>query len=89
MNQDIIVLIDETGEEIEYELLDVIDYEGSKYYCVILNSEEEEEEVLILSVVVDADTGEDILSEVIDKDLLDKIFDIFEERNIDDFEFMD
>ena len=42
---DIIILVDENGEEQEYELLDTIEYEGGRY--VVLIQEEDEELSLV------------------------------------------
>ena len=45
----IIVLNDENGEEIEFEFLDLIEYEGEEYVVLLPNDEDEDAgEVVIL-----------------------------------------
>ena len=48
----IIVLNDENGEEIEFEFLDLIEYEGDEYVVLLPNDEDEEDagEVVILKL---------------------------------------
>ena len=42
---DIIILVDENGEEQEYELLDTVEYEGGRYVVLIQDDDEVIEEV--------------------------------------------
>ena len=48
----IIVLNDEDGNEVEFEFLDLIEYDGESYVVLLPNDDEEEEagEVLILKL---------------------------------------
>lgn len=87
---DIIVLKDEDGQEIEFEYLDTIEKNG-KEYIVLLPldevDEEEEGEVVILQVVeVD---GEEEFLPVEDDGELNAVFEDFKERMKDEFEFAD
>ena len=38
---DIIILVDENGEEQEYELLDTVEYEGGRYVVLIQDEDDE------------------------------------------------
>ena len=46
---ELLTLTDENGEDVEFEYLDSIDYEG-KEYIVLLPADENDNEVLILEV---------------------------------------
>ena len=77
---EIITLTDENGEDMDFEFLDLVEYEG-KRYAVLLppvedvegEDENEDEEVLILQVE--------------DDDILTAVFDIFKEKFKDEFDF--
>ena len=49
---DIIILVDENGEEQEYELLDTVEYEGGRYVVLI---QDEDDEVSILQIESEED----------------------------------
>ena len=82
-----VVLTDEFGENIEFEVLDLLEYEGSEYVVLLPmeQDEEEEGEVAILKVVVVDD--EETLEVVEDMDLMEKIFEVFKERFESDYSF--
>lgn len=85
----IIVLNDEEGNEVEFEFLDLIEYEGEEY-VVLLPAEETDDagEVVILQVE-DIDTEEESYISVEDEDTLNKVFDIFKDKFKDEFNFVD
>ena len=85
----IIVLNDEEGNEVQFEFLDLIDFEGEEY-VVLLPAEETEDagEVVILQVE-DTDSEEESYISVEDEDVLNKVFEIFKEKFKDDFDFVD
>ena len=85
----IIVLNDEEGNEVQFEFLDLIDYEGEEY-VVLLPAEETEEaaEVVILQVE-DTDSEEESYISVEDEDVLNKVFEIFKDKFKDEFNFVD
>ena len=70
----IIILNDEEGNEVEFEFLDLIEYEGEEY-VVLLPAEETDDagEVVILQVE-DIDTEEESYISVEDEDTLNKVF---------------
>lgn len=87
----IIILNDEEGNEVEFEFLDLIDYEGEEY-VVLLPVEETEDagEVVILQVEdTEADSEEESYISVEDEDTLNKVFEIFKDKFKDEFNFVD
>ena len=86
----IIVLNDEEGNEVEFEFLDLIEYEGEEY-VVLLPVEESEDagEVVILKLEDTESEDEESYVSVDDEDVLNKVFEIFKEKFKDDFDFVD
>ena len=83
----ILSLTDEEGNEVEFELIDSVDYEGVEY-LILLPPEEEASEVVILEVEPHDDGTENYLT-VDNEDVLNAVFDIFKERFADFFTFED
>ena len=86
-NQNIVTLIDEEGTEMRFEVLDVIEYEGTDY-AVLIADDEEADSVIILRVEVDENGNESLDTEA-DEKILDAVFAIFVENNRDEFDFVD
>ena len=86
-NQNIVTLVDEEGTEMRFELLDVVNYEGTDY-AVLIPDDEEADSVIILKVEVDENGSESFASES-DESILDAVFAIFVENNSDEFDFVD
>lgn len=87
----IIILNDEEGNEVEFEFLDLIDYEGEEY-VVLLPVEETEDagEVVILQVEdTDSDSEEESYISVENEETLNKVFEIFKDKFKDEFNFVD
>ena len=92
---DILVLIDENGDEEEFEYIDSIQMDGKEYIVLTpLNQNEQnedsddnfEEEVVILRV--DAkENGEESFVTVDDENELDAVFEEFKNRMEEDFSF--
>ena len=74
----LITLEDEEGNEVEFEFLDVIKYEGEEF-IVLIENDEDADEVVILKINVIDDETEEYVS-IDDEELLDKIFDIFKKK---------
>ncbi len=86
----IIVLNDENGDEVEFEFLDLIEYENEEY-IVLLPAEDEDEdggEVVILKVEDGENEDEEAYVSVDDEDVLMAVFDIFREKFKDVFNFL-
>jgi uncharacterized protein YrzB (UPF0473 family) len=90
---DLVVLIDEDGNEVEFEHLDTIEMD-EKEYVVLLpvdqeeNDEEDIEEVVILRIEHNED-GEDSFASVEDEEELQAVFEEFKLRMEDEFDFDD
>lgn len=90
----IVTLKDEDGNDVKFEFLDLIEYEGEEY-VVLLPAEEEEaaepDEVVILQLEKDSDenTEEETYVSVDDENILNAVFEIFKEKFKDEFNFVD
>lgn len=88
-NDNIIVLTDEDGIDVEFEFCASVEYEGNEY-VVLLPTEEDDGEVVILQVVEDENASENeevTYVGVDDDDVLQKVFDLFKEQAGDEFDF--
>ncbi len=87
----IIVLNDENGEEVQFEFLDLIELDEEEY-VVLLPVEEDEDaegEVVILKVEDTENEEEESYVSVDDEETLNKVFEIFKEKFKDEFNFVD
>lgn len=82
-----IVLNDENGDEVQFEFLDLIEYESNEY-VVLLPTDDEDGEVVILEVE-DTDGDEESYISVDDEETLMKVFEIFKEKFKQEFNFLD
>ena len=88
-NDNIIVLTDEDGVDVEFEFCASVEYEGSEY-VVLLPTEDDDGEVVILQVVEDenaSDEDEVTYIGVDDDEVLQAVFDLFKEQAGDEFDF--
>ena len=79
-----IILNDEDGNEVRFELLDIITYKGSKYVVLLPMDEEDDVEVVILKLSEPEDDTEEFMS--VDDDTLDAVFELFQKRTQTEFE---
>ncbi len=80
--EDMIVLTDEDGQEVEFELLDLIEYQGEEYAVLYPAEGGEEELVHILRVISeDLDDEEARYEGLEDQELIDAVYRIFRKRN--------
>ena len=85
----IVVLNDEEGNEVEFEFLDLIEFEGEEYVILLPVEDEEEGEVVILKVEDTESDDEESYVSVDDEETLQKVFEIFKEKFKDEFDFID
>ncbi len=87
----IVVLNDEDGNEINFEFLDLIEYDGEEYVVLLPVSEDEDsDEVVILKVEdTEEDSEEGSYVSIDDEDILNAVFEIFKEKFKDEFNFID
>ena len=89
----IIILNDEDGNEVQFEFLDLVELDDEEYVVLLPVSDEGEEdegEVVILKLEdTDEDSEEESYIGVEDEERLNKVFEIFKEKYKDDFNFVD
>ena len=89
----IIVLNDENGNEVQFEFLDLIEYDSEEFVVllpVLEEGEEDEGEVVILKLEdTDEEAEEESYVGVEDEEILNKVFAIFKEKYKDEFNFVD
>ena len=86
-DDNIIILSDEEGNDIRFEFLDLINYEGNDY--LFLLPEDDDSGELVILLIEESDDDGDNYASVDDQDLLDTLYEIFKEKNKDFFEFED
>ena len=74
----ILTLTDENGQDVEFEYLDCINYEG-KEYLVLLPADDDANEILILEVEPVDEENENYLA-VSDEAVLEAVYGIFKEK---------
>ena len=87
----IIILNDENGNEVKFEFLDLMEYEGEDYIILLPTEEgEENDEVVILKVEdVEDDPDMETYVSIDDEDTLNAVFEMFKEKFKDEFNFID
>ena len=95
LESNIVTLKDDMGNDVKFEFLDYIEYEGENY-VVLLPAEqtdnEESDEVVILKEDQEAEEieeGQESYISVDDEETLNKIFEIFKEKFKDEFNFIE
>ena len=83
----IVVLTDDEGKDIEFEWLDTVEMNDSQYIVLLPIEDEEAEEVVILKMEVEDETENFIAVE--DETELNEVYDAFKERNKENFDFID
>ncbi len=90
----IVVLNDEDGNEVQFEFLDLIELDDEEYVVLLpitKEGEEEEGEVVILKIedIEGDNVEEESYVSIEDEEILNKVFEIFKEKFKDDFDFVD
>lgn len=88
----IVILNDEDGNEVEFEFLDLIEFEGEQYVVLLPTAETEEDdagEVVILKLEDTESEDEESYVSVDDEETLNTVFEIFKEKFKDEFNFVD
>lgn len=92
---DFITVVNDEGNEEEFEVLDRIETDDGSHYIAMIPSFENEEDMLedsgelIILKVTEEENGDNILEPIEDDDEFDEIAAIFEERLSEMFEFED
>ena len=85
-----VVLNDEDGNEVEFELLDLVEYNGEEY-VVMLPCDETADDGMVVTLKLEQTDDEDLESYVAveDEQTLNAVFEIFKERFKEEFTFED
>lgn len=78
-NENFITLTDDNGEDVSFEVLDVIDYK-EREFAVLLPFEDTDDEVVILEVIAGEDEETDEFISVDDDALVEEVFEEFLKR---------
>ena len=93
LDNNIIRLNDEEGNEGLFEFLDLVELDNEEYVVLLPvteEGEEEEGEVVILKLEdTDDETEEESYVGVEDEEILNEVFEIFKEKYKDEFNFVD
>ena len=81
----ILTLTDENGQDVDFEYLDCIDYQGKEYLVLM---PVDEDEIVIMEVEPVDEENENYLA-VTDEGVLDAVYGIFKEKFQDVLEFED
>lgn len=85
-----VVLNDEDGNEVEFELLDLVEYNGEEY-VVMLPCDETADDGMVVILKLEQTDDEDLEAYVAveDEQTLNAVFEIFKERFKEEFTFED
>ena len=83
------VIDDETGEEIELEFVDALEYNGTVYRAFFPmvdedDASEDEEEYGLIILKAEMENGEEFLGQIEDEDELNAVYDQFMEQILED-----
>ena len=81
----LITLTDDEGNQVEFEFLDVIEYDGDEYIVLIENDEDADEVVILKINALDEETEEYV--SIDDEEILQTVFDMFKKKYEGDINF--
>lgn len=65
----LVTLVDEDGNEEEFEVIDIFQVKGKEYVAIALpEGEDDDDEVMVFRLEVDEKTGEELLRDIDDDD---------------------
>jgi len=83
---DVVVLTDDEGNDVEFEWLDTVEYNGNQY-IVVIPTDEEAEDVVILRM--ERNEEEETCVGMENETEVNEVFDVFKEKNKENYEFID
>ena len=85
----VITLTDSDGSDVDFEVLDIVPYKKHEYVVMLpVDDESDSPEAVILELLeAEEDNEEDMLQGVEDEEILNAVFNLFMEKNADDFQF--
>ena len=83
---DVILLTDDTGEDIPFEIIDTLELDGSTYALLAPLDEDDDDGVLVFQII---ENDEGVQYEAVDNEnLMQRVFDVFRSSD-EDYEFCD
>ncbi|MGN1318502.1 MAG: DUF1292 domain-containing protein [Lachnospirales bacterium] len=76
--ENLVVLTDSKGNEVELEFLDIIDYGGYQYAVLAM---ENSDEVIIMQYIEDEENNRASYEDVLNDDVINNVFEIFLNNN--------
>jgi len=83
---DVVVLTDDEGNDVEFEWLDTVEHNGNQY-IVVIPTDEDAEDVVILRM--EKNDEEETFVGLDDEKEVNEVFDLFKEKNKENYEFID
>ena len=85
----VITLTDSDGSDVDFEVLDIVPYKEHEYVVMLpVDDESDSPEAVILELLeAEEDNEEDMLQGVDDDEVLNAVFNLFMEKNADEFQF--
>lgn len=85
----VITLTDSDGSDVDFEVLDIVPYNDHEYVVMLpVDDESDSPEAVILELLeAEEDNEEDMLQGVDDEEILNAVFNLFMEKNADEFQF--
>ena len=85
----VITLTDSDGSDVDFDVLDIVPYKEHEYVVMLpVDDESDSPEAVILELLeAEEDNEEDMLQGVEDEEILNAVFNLFMEKNADDFQF--
>lgn len=85
----VITLTDSDDSDVDFEVLDIVPYKEHEYVVMLpVDDESDSPEAVILELLeAEEDNEEDMLQGVEDEEILNAVFNLFMEKNADDFQF--
>lgn len=85
----VITLTDSDGSDVDFEVLDIVPYKEHEYVVMLpVDDESDSPEAVILELLeAEEDNEEDMLQGVDDEEILNAVFSLFMEKNVDEFQF--
>lgn len=85
----VITLTDSDGSDVDFEVLDIVSYKEHEYVVMLpVDDESDSPEAVILELLeAEEDNEEDMLQGVEDEEILNAVFNLFMEKNADEFQF--
>lgn len=86
----IIYLTDEDGQQVPFEFLDLIEYDGEQFVVLLPADDSDDDDMVVILRLEETDDEEtESYTSVDDEETLQAVFEIFKEKFKDEFNFMD